>query len=145
MRLREFQNGHHGPNNVPEANLVTALELIRNRYKDLPTPAKIRTQSLINMVTNTDRTFDYDALVAANSDNPAVKNLIKSFNRDSVELQPWGDEVDADSDETTTNTPDSTSTPDVTQEPVISVDDMAKRAAKNRGAPIAEPEDDDQF
>ena len=135
MRLYEFEDGQHGPNNVPEANLVTALELIRNRYKDVPTPAKIRTQSLINMITNTDRTFNYDALVAANEENPAVKNLIKSFNRDSVELQPWGDELETD--EETTNPPESVSGGNVMQQPVISVDDMAKRAAKNRGAPMA--------
>lgn len=128
MRLKEFV---HSPTNTPESNLVTALELLRNRYKDIPTPAKISTQSLINLVLNTDRTFDYEALVAANKNNPAVKNLIKSFNRAHVELQPWGDEVDT-STETTTNIDDET-----VDAPVDTVDDMAKRAAKERGAPVA--------
>jgi hypothetical protein len=129
MRLSEFA---HGPTNTPESNLLTALELIRNRYKDVPTVPKISTQSLINMILNTDRTFDYDALVSANENNPAVQNLIKSFNKDYVELKTT-DDTDADDESVTTNTPDG----DPTQNPVDTVDDMAKRAAKTRGAAIA--------
>jgi hypothetical protein len=129
MRINEFI---HGPTNTPESNLLTALALLRNRYKDIPTPAKISTQSLINMILNTDRTFNYEALVSANENNPAVKNLIKSFNRKYVELQPWGDE-EPDEVDTTTNVDDET-----LDTPVDTVDDMAKRAAKTRGAPISD-------
>jgi hypothetical protein len=127
VRLNEFQ---HSPKNTPESNLTTALELIRNRYKDKQQPPKISTQSLINLVLNTDKTFDYDALVAANENNPALKNLIKSYNKDYIELLPAGE--DADTDATTTNTPDG----DATQAPVDTVANMAKRAAKTRGAAI---------
>ena len=125
MRLNEFT---HGPTNTPESNLTTALELIRHRYKDKKQPPKISTQSLINLVLNTDKTFDYDALVAANENNPALKNLIKSYNKDYIELLPAGE--DADTDATTTNTPDG----QATQAPVDTVSNMAKRAAKSRGA-----------
>ncbi len=127
MRLDEFQ---HSPKNTPESNLTTALELIRNRYKDKQQPPRISTQSLINLVLNTDKTFDYDALVAANENNPALKNLIKSYNKDYVELMPAGDEDNTDA--TTTNTP----TGDATTAPVDTVSNMAKRAAKTRGAAI---------
>ena len=127
MRLNEFT---HGPTNTPESNLTTALELIRHRYKDKKQPPKISTQSLINLVLNTDKTFDYDALVAANENNPALKNLIKSYNKDYIELLPAG-ELD-DTDATTTNTPDGEST----QAPVDTVANMAKRAAKTRGAAL---------
>jgi len=127
MRLNEFA---HGPTNTPESNLLTALELIRNRYKDVPSAPKISTSSLINMILNTDRTFDYSALVSANENNPAVQNLIKSFNKDYVEIRTVDDETN---DVSTTNTPDNTPT----QAPVDTVDDMAKRAAKARGAPVA--------
>jgi hypothetical protein len=127
VRLNEFT---HGPTNTPESNLTTALELIRNRYKDKQQPPKISTQSLINLVLNTDKTFDYDALVAANENNPALKNLIKSYNKDYIELLPAGE--DADTDATTTNTPDG----EATQAPVDTVANMAKRAAKTRGAAI---------
>ena len=122
MRLHEFE---HGPTNTPESNLLTALELIQHRYKDKEQVPNISTQSLINLVLNTDRTFDYDALVDAVENNPAVKNLIKSFNKDYVELNT----IDAD-DSTTTVTPDGEST----QAPVDTVANMAKRAAKSRGA-----------
>ena len=127
MRLNEFE---HSPKNTPESNLTTALELIRHRYKDKKQPPKISTQSLINLVLNTDKTFDYDALVAANENNPALKNLIKSYNKDYIELLPAGE--DADTDATTTNTPDG----EATQAPVDTVSNMAKRAAKTRGAAL---------
>jgi hypothetical protein len=126
VRLNEFV---HGPTNTPESNLLTALELIQHRYKDKEKVPNVSTQSLINLVRNTDRTFDYEALAQANETNPAVKNLIKSFNKDFVELnpvQPSADDVD-----TTTNIGDQT-----TDAPVDTVANMAKRAAKSRGAAI---------
>ncbi len=126
MRLDEFI---HSSKNTPESNLLTALELIQHRYKDKEKVPNVSTQSLINLVRNTDRTFDYEALAQANETNPAVKNLIKSFNKDIVELnpiQPADDDV-----ETTTNVGDAT-----TDAPVDTVSKMAKRAAKTRGAAI---------
>ena len=127
MRIDEFT---HGPTNTPESNLLTALELIQHRYKDKDKDKvpNVSTQSLINLVRNTDRTFDYDALAQANENNPAVKNLIKSFNRDIVELNPVAPAADA-ADPTTTNIGDAT-----TDAPVDTVSKMAKRAAKSRGA-----------
>lgn len=127
MRISELV---HSPVNTPESNLVTALELIRNRYKDIPVLPKISTQSLINLVLNTDKTFNYDSLVTANDNNPAVKNLIKSYNKDYIELRPAGEESD---DDTTTTNPEEG---DPTKLPVDTVPDMAKRAAKKRDADI---------
>ncbi len=123
MRLDEFTNS----TNTPESNLTTALELIRHRYKDKKTPPKISTQSLINMVLNTDKNFNYDALVSANENNPALKNLIKSFNKDYVELRS-ADDTD-DTDATTTNT-------DANKAPVDTVSKMAKRAGKKRNKSV---------
>jgi len=123
MRLREISNS------APGANLVTALELIRMRYKDQNQAPKISTKSLINMVVNTDRTFDYNALVQANENDPAVQNLIKTFNKDYVELRSEDDES---SDDTTTNTPAG----DPSQNPIDTVDSMAKRAGKRRDSSI---------
>lgn len=125
MRLSEIA---HSDKNTSESNLVTALELIRNRYKDSNVMPKLSTQSLINMVLNTDKTFDYDALVHANETNPAVKNLIKTFNKDFVQLKSDDDEAN----DTTTNTP----TGDPTKNPVDTIDSMAKRAAKKRDSDI---------
>ena len=130
MRLREFAGENNG---APESNLVTALELLRHRSQDKSTPATISTKSLINLVLNTDKTFSYDALVDANENNPAVKNLIKSFNKDQVILAPLTGE---DEDSTTTNTDGATQ--NTFQAPVDDVSSMANRAAKSRGAPIAQ-------
>jgi hypothetical protein len=130
MRLREFAGEN---NSAPESNLVTALELLRHRSQDKSTPATISTKSLINLVLNTDNTFSYDALVDANENNPAVKNLIKSFNKDQVILAPLTGE---DEDSTTTNTDGATQ--NTFQAPVDDVSSMAARAAKSRGAPIAQ-------
>jgi len=128
MRIDEFI---HSPKNTPESNLTTALELLRHRYSDNDqTPVKIKTQSVINLVLNTDKTFDYDALVSANETNPAVKNLIKTFNKDYVELRPTG--ADAANNLTTTNPEEG----DPTQNPVDDVTSMAKRAAKKRDSDI---------
>ena len=123
MRLREFDNSQTDPS---VASLVTALELIRNRYQHENKPPKISTQSLINLVINTDKNFNYDALVSANEHNDTVRNLIKSFNRKYVELKS-----DAESDAPTTNVSDQATTG-----PVDTVSSMAKRAAKERGASI---------
>ncbi len=124
MRLNEFV---HGPTNTPESNLLTALELIQHRYKDKKQPPKISTQSLINLVLNTDRTFDYDALLSASKNNPAVKNLIKTVDQDHVELHS----ADDSEDESSFNTPETGM-----NSPVDTVANMAKRAAKTRGAAI---------
>lgn len=78
MRIDEVTNSGGA------ANLVTALNLLRSRIKGSNGPTKINTQSLINLVLNTDQSFSYDALVNAYESDPAVKNLIKSFNKDEV-------------------------------------------------------------
>jgi len=122
VKINEFI---HSPKNTPESNLTTALELIRHRYKDKKQPPKISTQSLINLVLNTDKTFDYDALLNASKNNPAVKNLIKQVDHNTVELRSAEDVED----EGTFNTKDA-------QGPVDTVSSMAKRAAKKRNAPI---------
>lgn len=124
MRINEFVSKD------PTNTLATALELVRYRYKDKKLTPKIKTDSLINLIRNTDRTFDYDALVAANEENPAVKNIIKSFNKDEVILNPFGDETDAE--EVKSQTVDN----DQAKAPVDTVSKMAKRAGKKRDADI---------
>jgi hypothetical protein len=152
MRLSEIV---HSSKNTPESNLVTALELIRNRYRDKNLPPKISTKSLINLVLNTDKTFDFQALQDASNTNPAVKNLIKNIDADYVELYSLDDEPEEESLPSPEDLPPpmDTDLPDMSEpgmdqmsadqgaavlaEPVDVVDDMAKRAARNRGAPIS--------
>lgn len=125
MRLHELTSV---ADTSPESSLVTALELLQHRYADKKIPAKISTNALINLILNTDKNFDYNALVTANDRNPAVKNLIKSFNRKEIILQP----VEGDSPATMSNAPSG----QVKTGPVDTVANMAKRAAKTRGAAI---------
>lgn len=122
MKINEFTQNI---TNSPESNLVTALELIRNRYKDKNNPPVISTQSLINLVLNTDKTFDYDALLNANKNNPAVKNLIKKLDHNTVELRSADDTAD-DSEFNVKDAEDA---------PVDTVTNMAKSAARKRNAP----------
>jgi hypothetical protein len=128
MRLREFA----GDAATSDANLVTALELLRHRSEDNSTAATIRTDSLINLILNTDKTFNYDALVNANNTNPAVKTLIKSFNRDQIILSPLSGAND------TTSNASSQQEPGQFQAPVDDVSSMAARAAKSRGAALSQ-------
>ena len=117
------------PSATPENNLVTTLELLRYRYKDKRLTPKIKTDSLINLIRNTDRTFDYDTLVSAHDANPTVQNLIKSFNREEITLRPFGNEVDAAE-------PDDQVHPDAAQQPTNVVGNMAKKAARKRDSEL---------
>lgn len=71
-----------------DASLITALTLLQRRADEAGSSPTLSTQSLINMIKNTDQSFSYDALINAQESNPAVKNLIKSFNKDQVTLNP---------------------------------------------------------
>lgn len=104
----------------PNANLMTVLQFLRSRSIDKNVSLKLSTNSLINMVKNTGQTsFSYDDLVRANT-NPAVKNLIKNFNRDEIVL---ASELDG--------TPD-ISNPNANMSPEDTVSGMSKRALNKR-------------
>lgn len=82
MRLYEFDGS-----SADSSRLLTVLNHIRSKYKQKGVPPKIKMQSLINMVRNAgDQSFNYDTLVSAHENNPAVQNLIKNFNQDTVDL-----------------------------------------------------------
>lgn len=114
-----------GSKETSNANLKTALELLRRKH------TSIDTKSLINIVRNTDQMFGYDNLIDAAENDNTVKNLIKSINKKTVVLVSAGDLTN--DQETVTVTPAG----DATKNPVDTVDSMAKRAAKERGAPVA--------
>lgn len=76
------------------ANLLTVLNVVVGRAEDEDAHASISTPALINMVKNTGVQFDYDSLVAAYEKNSAVKNIIKSFNAETVELAGGPADVD---------------------------------------------------
>ena len=103
------------------ANLMTVLQFLRSRNLEKNVSLKLSTNSLINMVKNTGETsFGYDDLVNASS-HPAVKNLIKNFNKDEIII---ASDLDG--------TPD-ISNPNADMSPEDTVDSMAKRALNKRG------------
>lgn len=129
MRINEVTE----PANPSDGNLVTALQLLKSKYSDGGNSPKISTQSLINLVLNTDKNFNYDSLVQSAESNPAVKNLIKSYNKNFVILR-----LNSDADETngTTTLSPTGQVGQPFQAPVDDVSSMAKRAAKQRGAAV---------
>jgi hypothetical protein len=130
MRINEVTE----PAAPSDGNLVTALQLLKGKYSDSGNSPKISTQSLINLVLNTDKNFNYDSLVQSAENNPAVKNLIKSYNKDFVILRLSSDASEVDN--TTTLSPTGAPQQQGFQMPVDDVSSMAKRAAKQRGAAV---------
>ena len=122
------------PASPSDGNLVTALQLLKSKYSDGKSVPKISTQALINLVLNTDKNFNYDSLVQSAENNPAVKNLIKSYNKDYVILRLTSDADNVDA--TTTLSPTGAPQQQGFQMPVDDVSSMAKRAAKQRGAAV---------
>ena len=79
--------------------LLTTLELLRNHADDKESSPVLSTDSLLQLMKNSGVMFDYDSLVNAYKTEPAVKELIKSFNKDSITLHTdISDEFSMDSD-----------------------------------------------
>jgi hypothetical protein len=113
-----------------DANLITALEFLRNRSHDRHLVPKVRVDSLIGMVKNTGRgEFNLDSLLGAFKTNETVKNLIKDIKDDEhgvkyIYLKQFTD--DKADDSPTLASGGSAANPEKT------VDAMAQRALKNR-------------
>jgi len=121
-----------GGEDTLSSNLMPVLMFLKKRSEDKELSAKLRTDSLIQLVQNAgDTTFDYNALVDAFENNDAVKDLIKTFNKDTIELASDSDE---DSDEEHTGDGEDSgeehTSPEQDSEETVS--NMAKSAAKNR-------------
>lgn len=76
-------------------NLLPVLMFLKKRSEDKELSPKLRTDSLIQLVQNAgDTTFNYETLADAYENNEAVKELIKNFNEEDIELAS-----DSDKDE----------------------------------------------
>lgn len=117
MKIREILR--EGAENAP---LLTAIELLRGRMRDSGKTVPMSTDSLIQLVRNTGVPFDYKALVSANESDPAVKELVKNFNRDKIYFAPF------DSEEGITNSDDE----GANNADANAVSKMAKRALNKR-------------
>lgn len=108
------------------ANLLPVLMFLKKRSEDKELSAKLRTDSLIQLVQNAgDAAFDYSALVDAFESTDAVKELIKSFNEEEIILKS-----DNDSDENSEHSDDGKHKPD----PEKTVSAMAKKATAKRAS-----------
>lgn len=115
------------------ANVIPVLMFLKTQAEERGISAKMRTDSLIRMIKNAgDTTFDYKALVDAHEKSDAVKELIKSVNKDEVVLASDSDEVDAEDEETTGGDANS----QYALSPEEQVSSMAKKAAGARGAAV---------
>jgi hypothetical protein len=125
MLIRELHESTDG-----DANLITILQFLRNRSHNKKLTPTINTQSLINMVKNQGGSewFTYDNLVASQSANPAVAELIKSLDNEKITLNGFGDETDASEVDKAQASKNQAKMPD----PQKTVQAMAKRAAANR-------------
>lgn len=136
MRIREFTKDFDDSiiedeaDSRGDANLITALEFLRNRSHDSHLVPKVRVDSLINMIKGTDQTeFNLDSLLGAFKTNETVKNLIKDIKDDEhgvkyVYLKTFSDDS---ADDTATLAGGSSA-----MNPEKTVDAMAQRALKNR-------------
>jgi hypothetical protein len=142
MKIREIIREDESPqeqlgNQFIDHNLVPVLMFLIKRSDDREVAPSMNTDSLIQLVRNAgDNTFDYNALVKANDENPAVKNLITSFNRQTITLKSTAEQADSGDDEDITNADDEETAAGYVQSPEETVDQMAKSAATDRGAPI---------
>ena len=136
MRLSEFNDKladdiiEDEADSRGDANLITALEFLRNHSHDRHLVPKVRVDSLIGMIKGNDQTeFNLDSLLGAFKTNETVKSLIKDIKDDEhgvkyVYLKTFSDDKIDDAPTLASGTR--------AMNPEKTVDAMAQRALKNR-------------
>jgi len=85
MRLSEFAGDNPDRSSDLYANVVTALSLMQNQIKDKKLKAEIPTELVLRYIRNTGMAgFSYQDLVDANSQEPAMKSIVKNITPDTV-------------------------------------------------------------
>ena len=118
MRLFEIDTSIEG-----YANLLTLLNFLRQRAHQEGLVGRITFKGLQTMLTNIGTSVDYESFKDYYDTKDELKNLIKTFDRDSITLQPYGDEDDQ---------VDQTDSMNSDEPSLNKVDTMAKRALKKR-------------
>lgn len=114
------------------SSLATALEFLRNRAHNKQLKPVSSIAAIVNMVHNMgdNPMFGPEDLKSAAERDPTIQNLIKSIDEDgTVNLAPFGDELDAGEDETSTSTGTDGGK---AKDPQKTVAAMAKKAAAKR-------------
>lgn len=121
-------------NKLLNTNLLPVLMFLKTRAEDRELSAKLRTDSLIQLVQNAgDVTFNYRSLVDAYENNDAIKELIKNFNEEEVVLK-------SDTDPEETDIEHSEEEGGQPEDPTEVVKGMAHKAAENRNESVEESE-----
>ena len=108
-----------------DANIITALDLIRNRIREENLNTEIPINIVLKFIQNTGIPgFTYHDLITANENSDAIKNLVKNITADHVTFT-----TDSDTAGSVTNTPDYDGSVD---NPEQTVSNMAKSAMKRR-------------
>jgi hypothetical protein len=116
MRFYQF---NESINDIADTVSLIAMNLLGQAKDD--EPIEMQTDAFIEMVRNTDSSFDYDTLKALVDTNPKVKNLITDFSQDKITFGQA-------EDDTTDFDPADLKGSETTDQ----VDAMAKRALKKR-------------
>jgi hypothetical protein len=80
MLLHEFTDGQR-----PTQNVLALLNLIKSQYQSRQAKPKINTLSFLNLAKNVGLTLDYETF-ADMAQTGSLKNLIKDFNKQYIEL-----------------------------------------------------------
>lgn len=84
LKLKEVEAGGDDMG----ASVVTLLSMLRNRAQETNANPVMKTQSFLKLVQNMGhKNFGFADLVAANTDNEAVKNLLADCNKDEITLK----------------------------------------------------------
>jgi hypothetical protein len=116
MRFYQF---NESTNDIADTVSLIAMNLLGQAKDD--DPIEMQTDAFIEMVRNTDSSFDYDTMKALVDTNPKVKNLITDFSQDKITFGKA-------EDDTTDFDPADIEGSETTDQ----VDAMAKRALKKR-------------
>ena len=81
MLLYEFTDSQH-----PVQGVLTLLNLIKTRYQSQQARPKINTLSFLNLARNVGLNLDYAAFADLFEREKSLKNLVKNFNRQYIEL-----------------------------------------------------------
>jgi hypothetical protein len=81
MLLYEFTDSQH-----PVQGVLTLLNLIKTRYQSQQAQPKINTVSFLNLARNVGLTLDYQSFADLFEREQSLKNLVKNFNRQYIEL-----------------------------------------------------------
>ncbi len=108
---------------VDSANIVTALDLIRNRIRDENLHPDVPINVVLRFIQNTVIPgFSYHDLITANEENDAIKNIVKNITSDHVTFT-------TDAKPSVANSQDYEGSVD---NPEQTVSNMAKAAMKRR-------------